>query len=157
MGSISMPSQTFATRGFPRVHEPRYLVDTSVLARARQDVVGRRLEELSLHGRFWTCRIIDLEVIYATRAGDVPAVAAGRRALPEAPVNPAVMDRAVQVMEMMAGSGVHRGAKPVDHVIAAAAESAGLAVLHYDDDFDRIAKVTGQLVSWVAPRGTLDS
>jgi len=72
-------------------------------------------------------------------------------------VNPAVMDRALEVMEGMAASGVHRGAKPVDHVIAAAAELAGLAVLHYDDDFERIAQVTGQTVTWVAPRGTLDT
>ena len=136
--------------------EPRDLVDTSVLARARQDVVGLRLEQLFLSGRFWSCRIIDLELVYATRATDVPLVSAARRALPEAPVTPAVMDRALDVMERMAASGVHRGAKPVDHVIAAAAELAGLAVLHYDDDFGRIAQVTGQTVTWVAPRGTLD-
>ncbi len=42
------------------------------------------------------------------------------------------------------------------YVIAAAAESAGLADLQYDDDFERIAEVSGQLVTWVAPRGTLD-
>jgi predicted nucleic acid-binding protein len=138
------------------VREPRYLVDTSVLARARQEVVGNRLEDLSLHGRFWTCRIIDLELVYTTRAGEVPTVAAARRELPEAPVSSAVMNRALDVMERMALSGVHRGAKPVDYVIAAAAEMAGLAVLHYDDDFERIAQVSGQVVTWVAPRGTLD-
>lgn len=54
------------------------------------------------------------------------------------------MGRALDVMAMMVASGSHRGAKPVDHVIAAAAELAGLALLHYDDDFDRIAQVTGQ-------------
>lgn len=139
------------------MREPRYLVDTSVLARARQAVVGERLEDLSLHGRFWTCRVVDLELTYATRAGDVPVVAAARRALPEAPVTPAVMNRALDVMEAMAASGAHRGAKPLDFVIAAAAEAAGLAVLHYDDDFERIAEVTGQPVAWVAPRGTLDA
>lgn len=138
------------------MREPRYLVDTSVLARARQEVVGNRLEDLSLHGRFWTCRIIDLELVHATRAGEVPTVAAARRELPEAPVNPVVMNRALDVMETMALSGVHRGARPVDYVIAAAAEMAGLAVLHYDDDFERIAQVTGQVMTWVAPRGTLD-
>lgn len=150
------PSPTPALPGSSRVAEPRYLVDTSVLARARQDVVGNRLEELLLSGCFWTCRIIDLELVYATRATEVGLVAAARRALPEAPVNPAVMDRALEVMETMAAFGVHRGAKPVDHVIAATAELAGLTVLHYDDDYDRIAQVTGQTTAWVAPRGTLD-
>jgi len=42
-------------------------------------------------------------------------------ALPEAPVTPAVMDRALHVAGLLA-----------------AAEAAGLVVLHYDDDYDRI-------------------
>lgn len=138
------------------MRDPRYLVDTSVLARAGQISVGRRLDELALRGQFWTCRIIDLELAYATRSNDVPALVAARRALPEVPVSPAVMDRALDVMDAMAASGAHRGAKPVDFVIAAAAELGGLAVLHYDEDFERIARVTGQAATWVASRGTLD-
>ena len=66
------------------------------------------------------------------------------------------MRRALHVAGVMAASGLHRGAKPVDLVIAAAAEAAGLAVLHYDDDYDRIASVTRQPVEWVAPAGSLD-
>ena len=42
-----------------------------------------------------------------------------------------------------------------DLVIAAAAESAGLTVLHYDADFERIAEVTVQAHDWVVPRGTV--
>ena len=34
-------------------------------------------------------------------------------------------------------------------LIAACAERAGLTVLHYDADYDRIAKLTGQAVQWV--------
>jgi predicted nucleic acid-binding protein len=110
----------------------RYLVDTSVLARARQDVVGDRLTILAQAGRLWTCRLIDLEVVYGSRTRDVAEVIAERRALPEAPVTTEVMERALQVAGAMAASGRHRGAKPVDLVIAAAAEAAALAVLHYD-------------------------
>ena len=134
----------------------RYLVDTSVLARANQAVVGDRLEELALSGRFWTCRLIDLEVLYGSRSRDVADVIAERRAMAEAPITPAVMERALQVAGLMAEAGAHRGAKPVDLVIAAAAEGAGLAVLHYDDDYERIATVTGQPVERVAPAGSLD-
>ena len=39
---------------------------------------------------------------------------------------------------------------------AAAAESRGLTVLHYDADFDRIASVTGQSCEWVVPAGSVD-
>jgi len=53
-------------------------------------------------------------------------------------------------------SSLHRGAKLVDLVIAAAAEAAGLTVLHYDDDYDRIASVMRQPMEWVAPAGSLD-
>src|SRR6185503_4189386 len=134
----------------------RYLVDTSVLARAGQPLVGDRLLELARTGALWTCRVIDLEVAYGSRARDVAEVIEERRALPEAAITPAVMNRALQIAGSMAASGVHRGAKPVDLVIAAAAEAAGLTVLHYDDDYDRIARVTGQPAEWVAPAGTLD-
>lgn len=134
----------------------RYLVDTSVLARATQELVGERLEELALSGRLWTCRLIDLEVVYGSRSRDVADVIEERRAMAEAPITPAVMERALQIAGLMAETGAHRGAKPVDLVIAAAAEAAGLAVLHYDDDYDRIGAVTGQPAEWIAPAGSLD-
>ena len=134
----------------------RHLVDTSVLARAGQEAVGRRLESLALSGRLWSCRLIDLEIVYASRAGDVSAVIAERQAFPEAPITADVLDRALEVAGLLAAANVHRGAKPVDLVIAAAAEAAHLVVLHYDDDYDRIAAVTGQAAEWVAEAGTLD-
>jgi len=40
-------------------------------------------------------------------------------------------------------------------LVAAAAETAGVTVLHYDEDFDTIAAVTGQATRWIAPRGSL--
>lgn len=135
--------------------EPRYLIDTSVLVRAHLDLVGDRLEQLVLSGRFWTCRVVDLEVVYAARPRDVVAVIEERSALPEAPITPAVMDRSLRVAGLLADAGNHRGAKPADLVIAAAAEATGLIVLHYDDDYDRIASVTNQPTEWIAPRGSL--
>jgi predicted nucleic acid-binding protein len=54
-----------------------------------------------------------------------------------------------------AGGSHQRAVKHADLLIAAAARAAGLEVLHYDEDFDRIAGVTGQRCRWLAPRGTL--
>lgn len=136
--------------------DTRYLVDTSVLGRAHQDRVGARLEELARNGQMWTCGLIDLEVIYGSRARDVADMIEERRALPSAPIDGSVMDRACQVAGGLAGAGQHRGAKPVDLMIAAAAEAAGLSVLHYDSDYDRIAAVTNQPTEWISPAGTLD-
>jgi predicted nucleic acid-binding protein len=48
------------------------------------------------------------------------------------------------------------GGKIPDLLVAAAAEADGLTVLHYDQDFDLIAKVTGQRCAWVVPAGTID-
>jgi len=135
--------------------DPSYLVDTPVLGRAHLDPVGDQLEALARQGRMWTCRLIDLEVIYGSRARDVPDVIQERSALPLAPIDAGVMDRAVQVAGLLANSGRHRGAKPVDLVIAAAAEAADLAILHYDGDYDRIAAVTRQPAEWIAQPGTL--
>ncbi len=42
-----------------------------------------------------------------------------------------------------------------DLIVAAVAEQAGVVLLHYDSDFDRIAAVTGQAAEWVVPRGTV--
>ena len=48
-----------------------------------------------------------------------------------------------------------RGRKVPDLLIAAAAEAQRLTVLHYDQDFDKIAKVTGQRCEWVVPAGSV--
>ena len=136
--------------------ETQYLVDTSVLGRAHQRSVGDRLEQLARDGQMWSCRLIDLEVAYGARAREVLDIIEERSALREAPIGQSVMDRALQVAGLLAKSGRHRGAKPVDLVIAAAAEASGLAVLHYDADYDRIADVTNQPTEWMAPAGTLD-
>jgi hypothetical protein len=136
--------------------DARYLVDTSVLGRAHQERVGDRLEELARNGAMWTCGMIDLEVVYGSRARDVGSTIEERAALPVALIDQPVLDRAIRVAGLLARSGHHRGAKPVDLVIAAAAEAADLTLLHYDSDYDRIATVTHQPVEWVAPPGSLD-
>jgi len=63
--------------------------------------------------------------------------------------------RARQVQRMLAAKH-QRGRKVPDLLIAAAAESRGLTVLHYDADFDLIASVTGQSCEWVVPAGSVD-
>jgi hypothetical protein len=43
-----------------------------------------------------------------------------------------------------------------DLLVAATAEEAGLIVLHYDADFDRVAAMTGEKCEWVATQGSID-
>jgi predicted nucleic acid-binding protein len=61
--------------------------------------------------------------------------------------------RARQVQTDLAAVGHQRGVKPADLLIAAAAEAAGLPILHYDHDL--IAAVTDQRVCWIAEPGSL--
>jgi predicted nucleic acid-binding protein len=66
-----------------------------------------------------------------------------------------VLDRAVEVQDALAEQSQQRGANIADLLIAAAAEAAGLVVLHYDHDYDLIAGVTGQPTEWIVPAGTV--
>ena len=79
-----------------------------------------------------------------------------RSSWPQAVIDEAVLDRALQVKGELAGRGLHPTVKIGDLIIAAAAERAGLVILHYDRDFDRIADVTNQRAEWVVPSGTAD-
>lgn len=78
-----------------------------------------------------------------------------RRLLPRSPITEDCLDRAIAVQRELAERGLHRAVTTKDLIIAAAAELAGLVVLHYDHDFDRIAEVTGQATEWVVPAGTV--
>jgi len=88
-----------------------------------------------------------LEVGYSARSG--PDLRAGLRRPPLAvmPVEyqtPAIEDRAVEVLTLLADRGQHRAPSIPDLIIAATAELAGLTVLHLDKDFEIIAGITGQ-------------
>ena len=73
---------------------------------------------------------------------------------------PAKCSRRSLVVAVRLSRGVpsQRSVKHPELLIAAAAEAAEAAdvtVLHYDEDYDRIAAITGQPTRWLAPMGTL--
>jgi predicted nucleic acid-binding protein len=71
-------------------------------------------------------------------------------AMPIEYLTPAIEDRALDVQVTLAGKGKHRAPSIPDLIIAAAAELAGLTVLHVDKDFELIADLTGQPVERLA-------
>jgi len=88
-----------------------------------------------------------LEAGYSARSG--PELRAGFRqpplsSMPVEYLTPAIEDRAVEVLTLLADRGLHRAPSIPDLIIAATAELAGLTVLHLDKDFEVIAQVTGQ-------------
>jgi predicted nucleic acid-binding protein len=134
---------------------PAYLAEKSALARMRNAAVRARLEPLLVDGLVATCGIIDLEIGFSAQTAAVHHdIRRERRSLPRARIDDDVLDRAFEVQGLLADRGQHRLPIP-DLVIAAAAESAGLIVLHYDADYERIADLTGQQQDWVVPRGSV--
>lgn len=132
-----------------------FLADKSALARYRQPAVARRLRPLLEEGMVATCALVDLEVLYSSRnLADYEAVREERRGLDAVPITPEVMERAADLQFALARRGQHRVPIP-DLVISAAAQAAGLVVLHYDADFERLAAAGGALHEWIAPRGSL--
>ena len=64
--------------------------------------------------------------------------------LPVEYLTPAAEKRAADVLRHLAEHGQHRAPSIPDLLIAAAAETARLTVLHLDKDFELIAGITGQ-------------
>lgn len=136
-----------------------YLIDTSAQARAGRNTAVRAVIAGMIADRAAaTCVTVDLEAGYSGRdLRDVQAIADRRRSLyVPLPVNEAIADRARDVQVRMAARGHHRAAGIIDLITAAVAEYHGAVVLHYDADFEHIAKVTGQPQAWVVPRGSID-
>jgi predicted nucleic acid-binding protein len=132
------------------------LVDTGVLKRLSQPQVRKAVEPLAAAGQLARPTICDLEVGYSARTGtEWNQLIGALDAFDRVDTTAAHIKRALVVQRLLAGRS-QRGRKIPDLLVAAAAEALGLAVLHYDGDFDLIASVTGQPCRWVVPAGSLD-
>lgn len=136
---------------------PAYLADKSAIVHLEKPAVAAKLVPLIMSGRVATCGVVELEVLYSARTERDLRDTRRDRALayPRIPMTDADFVRAEDVLALLAKSGRHRAVCLPDLLIAAAAERAGLTVLHYDADFEIVASVTGQPVEWAAPQGTL--
>jgi predicted nucleic acid-binding protein len=126
-----------------------WLIDKSALVRLAASPDAGEWAGRIERGVVRITTVTRLEVGYSARsAADLRA---GLRqppvsAMPVEYLTPAIEDRAVEVQALLADKGQHRAPSIPDLIIAAAAELAGLTVLHLDKDFDVIADVTGQPV-----------
>lgn len=133
-----------------------HLLDSSVLTRLRHRAVRETVEARAERGELGRAGISDLEIGYSARnAAEWDRLEEALRAFELVETTAEHVRRAKQVQRMLAAKR-QRGRKAPDLLIAAAAESCSLIVLHYDADFDRIATVTGQSCEWVVPAGSVD-
>jgi predicted nucleic acid-binding protein len=116
-----------------------HLADASALALLSRNDVAARLVPLIVGGGAATCAIVDLEVLGAFEPGERRDVGIERSMFSRVPVDDAVLDRAIEVQAQIAGR-----MRVSALIVAAAAERAGLVLLHDDDAYDEIASVTGQ-------------
>lgn len=134
-----------------------FCIDTSAWHRAADPRVAaawrRHLEVDDLV----LCDQVRLEILFSARsADDYAALADELGGLRSIPTNASTFERALEVQRQLAHQGGlhHRSVKIADLIIAAAAEAADAAVLHYNSDYDRIAAVTSQPVEWIVPPGS---
>jgi predicted nucleic acid-binding protein len=117
-----------------------HLADTSAWGQLQRSEVAARLVSLFVGGGAATCGIVDLEVLAAVPPAEHLEALAERRLFPQVPIDDDVLARAVEVQGLLGGADVPVAAL----IVAAAAERAGLVVLHSEAAFERIAAVTGQ-------------
>lgn len=134
-----------------------FLADKSALTRREtRPEVRDVLEPLLVAGEIATCGIVDLELLYSARdRGTYRALVEALRGMPRASLEEDAVARALEVQAMLAERSQHRAVPLPDLLVAACAERAGLVVLHYDADFERIAELTGQRTQWIVPRGSV--
>lgn len=135
------------------------LADTSAWAWSRRaGAVRSTFDEAVIDGRIATCDMVRLELLHSARNHEeFRALREELGVLPDCPIGKSEWHRALWVYERLAeqGGAHQRTVKHADLLVAAAAEIAGVPVVHYDEDFDRIAAITGQPVRWLAQRGSL--
>lgn len=133
-----------------------HLVDKSAWVRLGDPNVDPRWPSALIGGSLAVTGIAMIEILVSARsASDFRTDRSDLDALPRLAINEQVVERALDVQGLMVSAGTHRAPSPADLIVAACAELNGLAVLHYDKDFDLIAAVTGQPTEWLAPPGTL--
>jgi predicted nucleic acid-binding protein len=126
-----------------------WLIDKSALVRLAASPDAGEWAERIQRGHVRITTVTRLEVGYSARSGS--DLRAGLRepplsVMPVEYLTPAIEDRAVEVLTLLADRGRHRAPSIPDLISAAAAELAGLTVLHLHEDFEVIAGLTGQSV-----------
>jgi predicted nucleic acid-binding protein len=126
-----------------------WLIDKSALVRLAGSPDAAEWASRIERGLVRIATVTRLEVGYSARSGLELRTGLRQPPLASMPVEyltPAIEDRAVEVLALLADRGQHRAPSLPDLIIAAIAELAGLIVLHLDKDFEVIADITAQPV-----------
>lgn len=136
----------------------RYLIDKSALSRWRHPVVAEVLEPLHRRGLLGVSGAVRIEMMYSARdAADAEHLRQWLDGFDHYPCPDKVWDAAVETQDKAIKKGNHRALSLPDLVIAATAQRHRVTVLHYDEDYDQIAALSGHGSRWVVERGAADA
>lgn len=147
-----------ADLALPRLERPA-LFDTGAWTWVRD----RRFPELAAWfnaaveaGLVLVCDLVILELTrLAPNEGRAREVADRLAAFESIPMPVELWARARHTQLALAASGDHRRVPLEDLLLAGAAEEAGVTLVHYDRDYERIAAVSELRQEWLAPDGAL--
>jgi predicted nucleic acid-binding protein len=135
----------------------RYLTDKSALARLSLPAVREELEPLMRRALVGICKVTELEMLYSAR--NIQERARMREqleaSLDQVDIPADIWEQAAEIQEALTEQAQHRSASIPDLVVAATARARGLEILHYDRDFETIARYTEQPTRWIVPPGTV--
>jgi len=135
----------------------RYLADKSALARLHLPAVREELEPLMIRALVGICGVTELEMLYSARNIQERARMKEQlqASMDQIDIPGDVWQQAAEIQEALTEQAQHRSASIPDLIIAATARARGLEILHYDRDFETIARYTEQPARWIVPPGTV--
>jgi len=135
-----------------------FIADASAWNRAAHPRVADRWTTALRNRQIATCPIVNLELLYSARdREEFDDIAASLAQLRDVPLTRSVTNAAQRAYRELAALGPRnqRSVRLPDLLIAACAQDSGIGVLHYDEDFDRLAEVLAFESRWIARRGSL--
>ena len=102
------------------------------------------------------CDLVVLELVRLTpNQTRARAVAERLNAFEAVAMGAELWKRARELQVLLSATADHRRVPPVALLIAATAEQAGVPLVHYDRDYERLARVGALTQHWLVPDGTL--
>jgi predicted nucleic acid-binding protein len=114
------------------------------------------VQQLMADGRVLVCDLVVLELTrLAPNEARAREVADRLQLFESVPMPQGLWRRARELQLLLAEAGDHRRVPPVDLLLAASAEAAGVPLVHYDRDYERIAAVSSIEQRWLVAHGSL--
>ncbi|MFE5090686.1 PIN domain nuclease [Streptomyces sp. NPDC056638] len=113
----------------------------------------------SLHqrGLLCVCGAVEVELLYSARNKiESDWMRRWLTGFDHLPCPDEVRDSVREIQDAAIAKGNHRAFSLADLLIASTAQRHGVTVLHYDEDYDRIAGITGHPSRWVVEPGLAD-